>query len=355
MKLNYLLIPTLLAFGCILLLQAGCQEKAELAVDSEPSLTVPAKPVTESATEAAPEITFEKLTCDLGEIGPGTKHPCEFRFTNTGDSLLKIKPVQSKCSCALGRLTKREYEPGESGAIKVKSFSAPVRPGTTKQNLFVYSNDEKNPKITLTVKAKVKMNIDYEPKRLKLLLKTENADCAEITLRSVDNEKFAIRRFKSTADCIKADIDPSVEATKFVLQPKVDMKIIQRALNGHVNIGLTHPGCKAITIPYEALPRFKVDPPAVMIYKAEPEKPVTKEIWVLNNYDEDFEIESASSKKGIVKVLTQQRVDKSYKFELQITPPPADDKMRIFMDTFIVNVKGGEKLEIRCRGFYSKK
>lgn len=355
MKLNYLMIIMILVVGCILLSQVGCQEQAELVEESKPSLTAPNEPVIESVTKAAPKITFEKLICDLGQIGPGTKHPCEFKFTNTGDSLLKIKPIQSKCSCALGRLTKREYAPGESGTIKVKSFNAPRRPGTTKQQLYVYSNDEASPKITLTVKAKVVMKVDYKPKRLNLLLKSENADCPEIILRSVDNEKFAIRRFKSTGNCIKADIDPSVQATKFVLQPKVDMGVIQKALKGRVDISLTHPGCKAITIPYEALPRFEVDPPAIMIYKAEPQKPVSKEIWVLNNYDEDFEVESVSSKKGTIKVLTQEKVDKSYKFELEITPPGGEEKLRIFMDTFIVSIKGGDKLEISCRGFYSKK
>jgi len=350
MKRNYSLILTILVGGCILFLQAGCQKQAGLVKEPKPMLPAQAKSLTKS-----PKITFEKVIFDLGEVGPGTRHPCEFKFTNTGKDLLKIQPIQTNCSCTLAALTKREYAPGESGTIEVKSFRAPAHEGPSDQQLYVYSNDEVNPKITLTIKAKVAMKVDYTPKMLNLFLKSENAGCPQITLRSVDNQPFAIKRFKSTADCITADINPSVKATNFVLKPKVDMEILGKVLAGRVDIGLTHPECSVINISFDALPRFKTEPTNIIIYGAEPGKSVSKEIWVLNNYNEDFEVESAASKKGFVKVLSQQKVDNSYKFELQITPPVADSKQRVFIDTFSVKIKGGEELKINCHGFYPKK
>ena len=62
-----------------------------------------------------------------------------------------------------------------------------------------------------------------------------------------------------------------------------------------------------------------------------------------------------SSQKGIIKVLGQERINNRYKFELQITPPAAGGKQKTFTDVFGVNIKDGKKLEIACRGFYSKK
>ena len=60
-----------------------------------------------------------------------------------------------------------------------------------------------------------------------------------------------------------------------------------------------------------------------------------------------------SSKKGNIKVLSQEKIDNRYKFELQITPPVVEDKQKFFSDVFFVNIKNGERLEITCRGFYS--
>ncbi|MBA7711607.1 hypothetical protein ES703_120573 [subsurface metagenome] len=188
------------------------------------------------------------------------------------------------------------------------------------------------------------------------MLKDENAGCPEITLTSRDNQPFAIKQFKSTASSITADFDPSVKNTKFVLQPKVDMEKLRRSLNGRISISLTHPQCRTVTIPFNTRPRFKITPPSIIALKAEPHKPTKRKVWILNNYNEDFEIESVSSqKKGIIKVLSQEKIDNRYKFELEITPPAAEGKRMLFTDVFFVNIKGGERLQISCRGFYNSR
>ena len=111
-----------------------------------------------------------------------------------------------------------------------------------------------------------------------------------------------------------------------------------------------------LSIPFDVLPEFKVSPsPRISLIDFKPQKPIVKTVWILNNYGKDFEIESTSSQSGTIKVLSQEKVGKRYKFELQITPPAADGKRRFFTDIFFVNIKGGEKLEISCRGFYPRK
>ena len=83
-------------------------------------------------------------------------------------------------------------------------------------------------------------------------------------------------------------------------------------------------------------------------------------MWVLNNYDKGFEIESVSSVKGFVKLLSQEKVPNEqgvatrYKLDLEITPPPVVDKARAFSDILWINIKDSEKLEISCRGFYAR-
>jgi len=59
------------------------------------------------ANNLLPRISFEKTVCDLGDVGQGTKNTCEFKFTNTGQALLKIGKIKRTCGCLLPPLIRR--------------------------------------------------------------------------------------------------------------------------------------------------------------------------------------------------------------------------------------------------------
>lgn len=347
------LILTVLVMGCILLLQAGCEDQTMRSRELNPDWF---KQQTwavmgPSARVAAPRIVFEKVIHDFGNVGPGTNQLCEFRFTNTGDDVLKIGEISKTCGCTPFSLDKTEYAPGESGALKVRYYAEPQYGSTTKY-LFVHNNDRQRPKVGLTIKARVIMKVRCEPQTLSLSLKYQNAGCPRITLTSIDNQPFSIQHFKSTANCITADYNPSLKATKFVLQPRVDMETLEKTLNGRIEIGLTHPECKMVTINLNVVPRFRINPRSIVVQGARAKQPVVRKIRIINNYKEDFELESALSKKDIVKILSHKKFGNGYELELQITPPSAGG--RIFTETFYVNLKDGKKLEIPLSGFYSR-
>jgi hypothetical protein len=371
-------LEIIFVIGCVLLLQICCQERLQEANASNPGSTEPkpalAEPKPQSPVSSllprkqeptttkttakvnmpGPEITFESLIHDFGEVGAGTRNTCEFKFKNTGDSLLKISKVHAPCGCTVPTLTKKEFAPGESGTLTV-IFRTGSKSGSATKRLYVHSNDKAKPKLGLTIKAKIVMKVEHKPERLNLLLKGENAGCPEITLTSRDKRPFAITSFKSTGDSITADFDPSVKSPTFVLKPKFDIEKLREGVKGQVEIGLTHPGCKKLSIIFDALPEFKVEPRVVYVREAEPQKPVTKEVWIFSNYNEDVEIESTSSKKGTIEVLAQERAGNGYKFELQITPPEAASKGRVFTDVFSVKLKSGQQLRVTCYGIFSKK
>jgi hypothetical protein len=359
-----------LVISCGFLLQIGCQEQQRVTKEPKKELVVARPPSTpdEGRVETPPtraetikpkprtpmpKITFEKLIHDFGEVGAGTKNACEFKFTNTGDAVLKIGRIHSSCGCTVPQLAKKEYAPGESGTINV-TYRVSRKPGGSTKTMRVPSNDKTKPKVTLTVKARVARAVVCKPKGLKLSLKGGSTSCPDITLISEDGRPFAIKSFKSPRDSITASFDSSVEATKFVLQPKVNVEQLKKNLNGRITIGLTHPKSNTVTVPFRVQPEFNVTPRSLVLYNAEPQKPTTRQVSVLNNYGNDFEVESAASKKGIIKVLSQEKVGNRYKFELEITPPDTDNKKGIFTDIFYVNIKGGEKLSVNCRGSYSR-
>jgi len=71
------------------------------------------------ANNLSPRISFEKTVFDLGDVGQGTKNTCEFKFTNTGQALLKIGKIKRTCGCTVFELDRKEYTPGQKGTIRV--------------------------------------------------------------------------------------------------------------------------------------------------------------------------------------------------------------------------------------------
>lgn len=351
----------LLLCAALLMVLSGCQEQAR----STQAVSADGGAI---STGDGPRITMEKTLHDFGEIGPGTSQKGEFRFTNTGNAPLIITRVATCCGVVTkGVRDGQRYAPGRGGVLELE-YQAPSVPGDMKRNLYIYCNDPNQNMVSLTVQAKIMRRIDVAPANLRLFLKRENAGAESITLTSLDGRPFAITDFRATGNTITADFDPTVEATEFVLIPKVNLERIERNLRGQVRIELTHPECKDVTVLYDVLPEFTVAPPQLMLFNLEPGKAVRREIWVLGNYEEDFEIESVSSQKGLVGLVETERVKGAardwmpgveedrvitrYKVVVEIAPP--DENIgAVLSDVLEIKIQGGEMIQITCRGFYA--
>jgi len=331
----------------IALAQAGCQQQAKTPEKAEPEVVT--EPQKTQITEETPRITFDKTAYDFGEVSPSRKYTGQFTFTNTGSGILKITDVK-KCCGAVVTLDKTELSPGEKGVLKVE-YSSGQASGLVSRQLRVSSNDETNAEVALTIKARIVPKIDYQPQRISLVLNKENAGCPTITLTSLDKQPFSIKAFQSTGETITADVDPSVEATKFVLQPKVDLEKLRKRSTGFITITLTHPELDRVTIIFSLLQRFKTTPGSILLVNPKPLQPAVQKVIVVSNYGEQFEIESASSDKGFAKVLSQQAIPNGYRLEVEITPP-ARDATSGFTDMLNIQLKDGEKLSIKCYGRY---
>lgn len=329
----------------------------ETTIEKIPVITStkePEKIVQAESKNLDPEIKFESDKHDFGQVTPRSDSKCKFKFQNVGGGVLEIKNVRTTCGCTVAKLDKKKYAPGESGEIEV-NFKAGVSAVPVQKHLYVLSNDKKHPSVTLTIQASVEKVVEYEPETITLSLKQENADCPEIKVRSLDGKQFSVTQFKSSPDVMLADFDPNQKATEFILKPRVDMKKLEQNLSGYVRIYLDHPSSSLLTIRYNAPAEFSSRPAVVLVFKAQPGKPIIKEdVWVRNNYGEDFFIESISSEKGFVKVLNSEKIDKgNYKLKLQIDPPELRGNAKSFQDNLLVAIKGHEQLKVACRGFYA--
>ena len=143
---------------------------------------------------------------------------------------------------------------------------------------------------------------------MRLFLRRENGGAGDLTVTSTTGQPFSITSFRSTGDCVTAKIDPAVKETKFVLKLSVDMEKLKLHPRGRVEVVLTHPGCKTLIVDYDVLPEFTFNPPQLIAFNIEPGVAAQKEIWVLPNYDDDFEIESVTSKNGLLKLVSKEKV-----------------------------------------------
>lgn len=346
----------------LLVFQVGCREEASSGeapvVQAEPRKIAPSAAEAEASVPQevkavpAPKIVLEKVVYDFGEIGPDTAQSARFEFKNEGTAPLKIVQVRSCCGVVTrGVKAGQEYAPGQSGALEL-DYRASSQPGSMKRNLYIQSNDPQLATATMTIKATIVPRIGYEPIRLKLFTNAENAGAKDIVLTSLDGRPFSIKGFRATANALKADFDPAVEATRFVLKPKADIERLKLNNRGQIRIDLTHPECKSVSILYDVMSEFTVDHEQIMLFNLKAGQPVQREVWVLSNYQEEFEIDSVSSQKGTAKLVDQQKVDSRYRLKFEITPPPVESDRAVLSDVIEVKIKGGTTLSIKCRGFY---
>ena len=107
----------------------------------------------EKVSENGPEIEFEKLVHDYGEVPYNGNGECEFRFTNTGNEPLILQKPKSSCGCTVPTWPKEPILPGESEVIKVTYKTTKV--GNINKTITVTSNAKVNGTVVLRIKGTV--------------------------------------------------------------------------------------------------------------------------------------------------------------------------------------------------------
>lgn len=90
---------------------------------------------------------------DFGESYKGEVLTHRFEITNNGKSDLVIRKIKSDCGCTVGNYSREVIKKGKTGFIEVKLNTKDFRFNAQK-DVFVYTNDPKQPEIILTVKTR---------------------------------------------------------------------------------------------------------------------------------------------------------------------------------------------------------
>jgi hypothetical protein len=86
-------------------------------------------------------------------LGPSdTRVVAVFPFANVGKKPIKFKEIKPSCGCTTATQDKDMYAPGESGKITAV-FEIDGRTGIQQKEIYVASNDPKEPELLLSFKA----------------------------------------------------------------------------------------------------------------------------------------------------------------------------------------------------------
>lgn len=108
---------------------------------------------TEKTVTNGPEIEFDKLVHDYGQVPYNGNGECVFTFTNTGNEPLIVQKPKSSCGCTVPTWPKEPILPGESDVIKVTYKT--TRVGAINKSITVTSNAKTNSTVVLRIKGRV--------------------------------------------------------------------------------------------------------------------------------------------------------------------------------------------------------
>ncbi len=324
--------------------------QSEAASSSPPDKNTPQKL---KSTGPVPHIKFDNVVHDFGDISPDSYNNCTFAFTNAGKATLQITRTKGTCKCTVPELQKKDYAPGESGQVSVR-FHAPRYSGPTSQRIFVSCNDPENPRVELTIRARVQTQVRVAPETMTLsLVDANNAGAVAITLKSIDNnEPFAVTAVHSEGGVFTIDFDPNKVSDTHTLYPKVNVENLRKYLGGYIIFTINHPANKSVRVGYNCLREFDASPTVIIIRDAVAGEVQKRTIYLTSNYNQPIELESIVSDKGIIKVVNQVQTANRFKIDVDIIPPPREGKLRIFSDTLHIKIKGKGSIDVPCRGFY---
>jgi hypothetical protein len=198
----------------------------------------------------------------------------------------------------------------------------------------------------------VEDKVYYEPRHIRFAFDKPNAGCGEIMLASTDGKPFSIKKIISSGDILSVNIEPLAKEKQFVLHPSVVLNNLRKKLSGNIRLVLDHPECENIIIPFEVMPEFRTVPAAITLVDTVPGEAVSKQLKVLNNYRQNFAIESVKSQNNLVEVIEQKPTAGGFIITLKVTIPAA--KGDSFEDTIVLRATDSREIEVKCIGLYSR-
>jgi len=162
-------------------------------------------------------LTFEESRIAHEATLDETEYTGVFKFTNEGDSAIKILEVSSSCGCTTALPSKRVFEPGDSGEISA-TFDYGQREGKQIKSIRVETDQKTDPRLFLTLEVTIPSVMEISPS---VVMWNRAAEAGftpkEVTLVSSMNEPIEIVEVVASNDVFSHEVKVIEEGKKFTI------------------------------------------------------------------------------------------------------------------------------------------
>jgi hypothetical protein len=247
-----------------------------------------------SGPAQGPRIRFERSELDLGAAEYGAEITTKVSFSNAGSELLRVKDLRSSCTCTVGTLEKKEYQPGEAGQIELK-YRALRMPGEeVRQSLLVETNDPTQPLSRVVVKSTMKPSLAIIPREVNLgAIRPGEAPRVKLTVASVgelgafrieaveadlgakDVQVSDLKSRARTAAATPEDVDAplhTIGGSAYEVHLTLPPRPTTGPVSGQITVRTTSEESPIIRVPVSGnvVSDFRVDPPTILFSPATP-------------------------------------------------------------------------------------
>lgn len=134
-----------------------------------------------------------------------------FHFTNSGETPVTIKDIQTSCGCTTAELAKRTYAPGESGEIAA-TYTVGNAKGRQRKIINVTTDDAPVEPVELTLQVTLPDEIVYLPRMLVwrigdtldektvVITSPTSRKITRVEVQSITPDKEAVARIEPSPD-----------------------------------------------------------------------------------------------------------------------------------------------------------
>lgn len=289
------------------------------------------------AQEAAgPEAVVPEAIVDFGVVDKGTPIEHEFVIRNEGGAPLEIERVKATCGC-----TVTEHDaviaPGASGRIHTVVDTSEFR-GPIAKSVQVFTNDTRNPRLLLVVKADVQAAVEVSPGWARFVaVQGEDYPTVEQILWSPELPELEITDVRSPYSYLavgyrllmehESDYREGFNRWKIDITLRDDAPVGQ--MTDFVKVFTNHPEQHQVHIPVSGFvrPILAVTPRVLDFGRRELDEPQEAKLEVRNLGSQAVGLQGASSDVAGL-VATIETVEAGRLYNLLLTLSPGLDKGR---------------------------
>jgi len=271
-----------------------------------------------------PQINFDKTSNDFGVIDDDHPVSTEFKFSNTGTTMLNIAETKGSCGCTVPALEKKDYAPGEGGVIKV-TYNPHGRRGKQQTTVTVTCNDPLKPSQILELHSEIKPLMMLEP-QVASLNQVPKGKATTTTVMVTSREKdLTPTQVTSSSPAVTAKLGETKDAVvdgETVKQTPIEITTVPAAevgpINGQLSIRTSDPArLLNLTLTGEIIGDVNVQPKPVALSAVEPGSSINQVVKLTSRSNKPFKVEkveeqaSGSSKMFTIAVAEDKSVTPS--------------------------------------------